>query len=376
MPIKFKIEKNNFLAALNSLQNITAKKGTMAILANILLKVQNNTIEIIGTDLEIGIKKSVAGEVFSPGSITLPSKKLFEIVRESGTDSIEIEEHENNWVKINTGKSVYNLAGISSEEYPQFPEYSEEEMVEISSDIIKELIEKTIYSVAQERESNFTLTGVLLESEQKNDVPYLRMVSSDGHRLTVMEKESTVDISKFGIDKNIIIPRKGIVEIKRFCDGYDTVLIGIDKKQIIFKTDNGLIVVRLMNGDFPDYKSIINVINKENHIEIDKNTFLESLKRTSIFTDDTFNSIQLDIKENRIILSSNNLDIGNAKDEIILNYKGEEISLGFNCKYLIDTLNTIYGDVIKAYISSDQSPCLIVSDDDEGFFSIIMPMKI
>ena len=376
MPIKFKIEKNIFLAALNSLQSITAKKGSMAILANILLKVQNNSIEMIGTDLEVGIKKRVDGEVHSPGSITLPSKKLFEIVRESGTDSIEIEEHDNNWVKINTGKSVYNLAGISSEEYPQFPEYSEEEMVEVSSDTIKELIEKTIFSVAQDRESNFTLTGVLLESEPKNDVPYLRMVSSDGHRLTVMEKESPLDMSQFGIEKNIIIPRKGIVEIKRFCDGYETVFIGIDKKQIIVKTDDGLIVVRLMNGDFPDYKSILNVINKENNIEIDKSTFLESLKRTSIFTDDTFNSIQLDIKENKIILSSNNLDIGNAKDEILLKYNGEDISLGFNCKYLIDTLNIIYGDVIKAYISSDQSPCLIVSDDDEGFFSIIMPMKI
>jgi len=376
MPIKFVIEKNIFLGALNSLQSITAKKGTMAILANILLQVQNDCIEIIGTDLEVGIKRTVEGQVFFPGSITLPSKKLFEIVRESGTDAIEIEEHENNWVKINTGKSVYNLAGISSEEYPQFPDYSEEEMVEISSEIIKELVEKTIISVAQERESNFTLTGILLESEVKEDTPFLRMISSDGHRLTVMEKESPVDISRFGIERNIIIPRKGVVEIKKFCEGYDNIFIGIDKKQIILKADKGIIIVRLMNGDFPDYRNIINVINKENSLKIDKSEFLESLKRTSIFTDDTFNSVQLDVKKNKIVLSSNNMDIGNAKDEIKIDYKGENISLGFNCRYLIDTLNTIYGDEIKAFISSDQSPCLITSDDDPGFLSIIMPMKI
>lgn len=376
MPIKFSIDKNNFLGALNSLQSITAKKGTMAILGNILLQVQNNCIEIIGTDLEVGIKRTVDGRIFSPGSITLPSKKLFEIVRESGTDSIEFEEHENYWVKINTGKSVYNIAGISSDEYPQFPEYSEEEMVELSSEIIKELIEKTIFSVAQERESNFTLTGILLESEVKEDIPFLRMVSSDGHRLTVMEKESQVDISKFGIERNIIIPRKGIVEIKRFCDGYEKIFMGIDNKQIILKADKAIIIVRLMNGDFPDYRNIINVIDRENSIKIEKTQFLESLKRTSILSDDTFNSIQLDVKKNKIVLSANNIDIGNAKDEINIDYQAEEISLGFNCRYLIDTLNTIYGDEINAFISSDQSPCLITSDDDRGFLSIIMPMKI
>ena len=376
MPIKFTIEKNNFLEALNSLQSITAKKGTMAILANILLQVKDDCVEMVGTDLEVGIKRTVAAEIFSPGSITLPSKKLFEIVRESGVDVIEMEEQENNWVKISAGNSVYNLAGISSEEYPQFPEYNEEDLLEISSEIIKVLIEKTIFSVAQERESNFTLTGILLESEVRDEISFLRMVSSDGHRLTIMEKESPVDIGKFGIDKNIIIPRKGIVEIKRFCDGYENILIGIDNKQIILKAGSGIIIVRLMNGDFPVYMNIIKLINKENNIKIDKNRFLESLKRTSIFTDDTFNSIKLDINKNKIILSSNNMDIGNAKDEIRVDYKGEDISLGFNCRYLIDTLNTIYGNEINAFITSDQSPCMITSDEDEGFLSIIMPMKI
>ena len=202
------------------------------------------------------------------------------------------------------------------------------------------------------------------------------MISSDGHRLTVMEKESPVDISRFAIERNIIIPRKGVVEIKRFCDAYENIFMGVDTKQIIFKADKGIIIVRLMNGDFPDYRNIINVINKENSIKIDKIEFLESLKRTSIFTDDTFNSIQLDIKNNKIVLSSNNMDIGNAKDEIKIDYKGDDISLGFNCRYLIDTLNTVYGDEINAFISSDQSPCLITSDDDAGFLSIIMPMKI
>ena len=131
-----------------------------------------------------------------------------------------------------------------------------------------------------------------------------------------------------------------------------------------------------MNGEFPDYKSIVKVIEKENVIEIDRSSFLESLKRTNLFTEDTFNAIQLTIEEKKLTLSSQNMDIGNAKDEIAIEYSGEPLELGFNCRYFIDTLQVMRSDTIKAYVNSDQSPCFIEGDDDQGFVSIIMPMKI
>ena len=135
-------------------------------------------------------------------------------------------------------------------------------------------------------------------------------------------------------------------------------------------------IVRLMNGEFPDYRSIVNVIEREIYIEIERSGFLESLKRTNLFTEDTFNSIQLTIIENKLILSSQNMDFGNAKDEIKINYAGESLELGFNCRYFIDTLQAMKSEMVKAYINSDQSPCLIAGDEDTGFISIIMPMKI
>ncbi len=376
MPLKFNVEKNIFLTALTSLQSITAKKGTMAVLSNILLTVNDNFIELTGTDLEVGIKKKINGDIFATGAITLPSKKLFEIVRESGGDVIEIEEKDNNWVKIHTGSSSFNLAGISSDEYPDFPDYDEKILISIPSEMLSELINKTIYSVAQERESNFSLTGALFEKEEKEEKYYLKMISSDGHRLTLMEKESPVDLQKLKIEKNTIIPRKGLIEIKRFCEDNEQILIGLNKKQIVLKSENSLIIIRLMNGEFPDYKNILTVIDRDNYIEIKKISFLESLKRTSIFTDDTFNSIQIDINNDVMILSSQNVDFGNATDELSIKYDKERLLLGFNCKYLIETLHVIDGDTVKAIINSDQSPCLLMSDDDIGFISIIMPMKI
>ena len=376
MTLSINVSKEDFLPALNSLQSITGKKGTMAILANVLITTQDNYIEIIATDLEVGIKKNVAAEIIEPGSLTLPGKILYEIVKESGSDNISIEEKEKNWARIKAGTSMYNLAGTSSEEYPNFPEYSEELLITLPSDLIKELIDKTIFSAAQERESNYTLTGILLEKEEKEEKSYLRMVSSDGHRLSIMEKELDEESSNIVIDKNTLIPRKGVSEIKKVCDGQKNMALGVDKKQLVIKTKNSLMIVRLMNGEFPDYKSIVNVIEKNNVIEIDRSSFLESLKRTNLFTEDTFNAIQLTIDEKKLILTSHNMDFGNAKDEITINYSGEPMDLGFNCRYFIDTLQVMRSDSIRAYVNSDQSPCFIEGEEDQGFISIIMPMKI
>lgn len=377
MPLSINVAKEDFLPALNSLQSITGKKGTMAVLANVLIQTQENFIEIIATDLEVGIKKSVAAEIINPGAITLPAKILFEIVRESGSENIRIEEKDKNWARIKAGSSIYNLAGTSSEEYPDFPEYKDESLVSLPCDIVKELIEKTIFSVAQERESNYTLTGILLEKNQDEEGKnFLRMVSSDGHRLSIMEKDIDKESNDIVIEKNTLIPRKGVSEIKKACEGHKNFSIGSDKKQLVVKTKNTLMIIRLMNGEFPDYRSIVNVIEKNNFMELERISFLESLKRTNLFTEDTFNAIQLSVDENKLVLSSQNMDYGNAKDEIEINYKGEPLELGFNCRYFIDTLQVMKSDTIRVFVNSDQSPCLIEGEDDHGFISIIMPMKI
>ena len=376
MTMSINLSKEDFLPALNSLQSITGKKGTMAILANILIKTQENFIELIATDLEVGIKKNVAAEIINPGSITLPAKILYEIVRESGSESIKIEEKDKYWARIKTGTSMYNLAGTPSEEYPNFPEYDEESLISLPCEIIKELIDKTIFSAAQERESNYTLTGILVEKEKKEEKSFLRMVSSDGHRLSIMEKELDKESDNINIEKNTLVPRKGVSEIKKACEGQKNFSLGADKKQLVVKTKNSLMIVRLMNGEFPDYKSIVKVIEKDNFIEIERSKFLDSLKRTNLFSEDTFNAIQLSVEDNKLILSSQNMDFGNAKDEMAITYSGEPLDLGFNCRYFIDALQVMRSDTVKAYVNSDQSPCLIEGDEDLGFISIIMPMKI
>ena len=376
MALNCNISKNVFLEGLNALQNITNKRGTLAILSNILIETDGDYILLTATDLEVGLKIKIPADIKETGSITLPSKKIFEIVRESGSSTINIEETEKSWVIIHAGLSTYNLAGMASDEFPEFPEYNEETFISFDAHVFSDIIEKIIYSIANEQENNYVLTSVLFEKEKRDERSYIRMISSDGHRLSVMEKDVATDVDLLILNNMILIPKKGIQEFKKFCENRDNVQISFEEKQLIIKDDNAIMVIRLKQGEFPPYRAIIDSIQLQNKIKIDRVPFLESLKRINLFTEDIFHTIQLEISNEKMILSSQNADIGNAKDEQTILYNGEPLLLGFNCRFFIETLQVMEGDTVDAYINSNNSPCLLKSDFDEGFLSIIMPMQL
>lgn len=376
MALNCNISKNIFFDKLNALQNITNKRGTLAILSNILIETNIDHILLTATDLEVGLQIKIPAEIIESGSLTLPSKKIFEIVRESGSPSINIKEKENSWVEIQAGQSIYNLAGISSSEFPEFPEFNQDSFISFEAHIFSELIDKIIYSIASEQENNYTLTSVLFEKEKKDNKSYVRMISSDGHRLSVMEKDVAADIDNIHLNEVTLIPKKGIQEFKKFCENRDTIQVSFEEKQLVVKDENAVMVIRLKEGEFPPYKIIVNAIQLENKIIIDRIPFLESLKRINLFTEDIFHTIQFEILDNKMILSSQNADIGNAKDEQTIIYNGEPLILGFNCRFFIETLQVMESDTVDAYINNNNSPCLLKSEFDEGFLSIIMPMKL
>ncbi len=376
MAFHFNIARGNFLHAISAQQNITSKKGTLAILSNVLIVVEPDRIVMTCTDLEIGLKQTLPAEVMEQGNLTLPAKKLFEIARESNSETISFKEQENNWVEITTGSSLYKLAGMVADEYPQFPEYDEEAMVEMDASVMSDLIDKTIFSIATDNENIYSLTTALLRREEVGKQIFLKMISSDGHRLTIMTKEADENIKDLHLNPVTLIPRRGIQEIRKFGENKDTFKFGIEKKQAVLKNEDSLLIIRLMEGDFPDFQSVIDVISRENFIEINRLLLLESLKRINLFTEDMFRAVKIEVGDNNMLLSSQNADFGSAKDELDVVYSGEHLSLVFNCRYFIDTLQVMEGDIIKLTISSDESPCLVTSEEDEGFLSIVMPMKL
>lgn len=376
MAFHFNVVREDFLHAIGAQQNITSKKGTLAILSNVLVEVEEDRIVLTGTDLEIGLKQTVAAEVFEKGILTLPAKKLFELARESNSPVITFQEKEKNWVDITAGSSQYKLAGMVSDEFPHFPEYEEKKMVKVEASVFSDLIDKTIFSIAQDKENMYSLTAALFQKYREGDKFYLKFITSDGHRLTIMNKEVDKSTDKLTFNPITLIPRRGVQEIRKFCDNKDSFTFGIEKKQAVLQSEESLLIIRLMQGEFPDFESILKVISRENFVEIDRLRFLEALKRINLFTEDMFKAVKIEIKNNHMMLNSQNADYGSARDEFEVVYSGEPLSLGFNCRYFIDALQVMEGKTIKAYISSDESPCLIMSDDDEGFLSIVMPMKL
>ncbi len=376
MSLNCTVSKNLFLEGLNSLQNLTNKKGTLAIISNVLIESSYGGLTLTGTDLEVGLRLFVPAEVQGEGSLTLPSKKIFEIVRESGSETISIEETDNSWVVIKAGLSTYNLAGLASDEFPEFPEYEEDSFVSFESYIFLELIEKVIYSIASEQENIYSLTSVLFEKEKRGDIFYLKMISSDGHRLSIMEKDVAADLDEMQLNDVTLIPRKGIQEWKKFCEGRDSLEVSFEAKQLVLRDEDAVMVIRLRHGEFPRYSAIVESVELNNCLEIRRTPFLESLKRINLFTEDIFHTIQLNIENSEMILSSQNADLGNAEDKLGISYSAEPLKLGFNCRYFIETLQVMECETIKAYINSNNSPCLMKSEDDIGFTSIIMPMQL
>jgi len=376
MSLIFNVSKTDFLSGLAALQNVAGKKGNIAILANILIESKKDSILLTATDLEIGIRISLSAEILSHGKITLPGKKIFEVVRESDSEQIHLEIQENNWAKISAASADYKLVGMPVDEYPDFPEYDENSLTMVSKEIVKELIDKTIFSVAQEGESQFNLTGILIEKDVAEGKNMLRMVSSDGHRLSLCEIKEIADLSGLKMEKTVIIPRKGMQEIRKLIEGSSEVKIAFEEKQAVIKTDNSIVVVRMMNGDFPDYGNIIGIIKKENHIELNRLQLMASMKKMNLFTEDRYNAVKFQIEKNKLILSSQSMDLGSAKDEMEIFYPGSPITLGFNGKYFLETMQVMSSDMITLYINSEESPCMITGEEDPGFISIIMPMKI
>ncbi len=376
MSLVCSVQRNDFMEGLASIQNITNKRGTLAILSNVLIEGTTSGLILTATDLEVGLRIFVPAQVSNVGSLTLPSKKIFEIVRESGSEDIMLEEKDNSWVKIKAAASTYNLAGIASIEYPAFPEFDEDSFTSFEAFIFLDLIDKVNFSIAGEQENIYSLTSVLIEKEKRDDISYLKMISSDGHRLSIMEKDVAVDVDTFYLNDVTLIPKKGIQELRKFCENRDTIDISFEKKQMVIKDGDAVMVIRLKQGEFPHYQAIVNSVALDNCIKINRIPFLESLKRINLFTEDIFHTIQLQIADDMMILTSQNADLGNAKDEQKIVYSGNPLTLGFNCRYFIETLQVMECEILEAYINSGNSPCLMKSDQDKGFTSIVMPMQL
>lgn len=371
--MQFIISRDVFLKGLTKVQGIVEKRHTMPILANVLIEAKNNEVTIIATDLEVGLKSKYKAKIIDEGKITISAKKLYEIIKELPDKEINFNSKNNFWVEIKCHKSLFNLVGLSPEEFPKFPEV-ELKSNTINNNSLNEMIEKTLFSVSND-ESKFNLTGIYIKSDRINNINKLVFVSTDGHRLSLIQRNSENELDE-KYKEGFILPKKGIIEIKKLLENMDEKIdIGISDNNFSISNENTTLIMRMVDGDFPDYKRVIPEKGKNSAI-INNDLFLHALKRISILSSEKSKGIKINLKRDSLTLTSSNPDLGDAKEEIDIIYNGDDISIGFNAKYIIDILQIIKTENIIFNLKDNISPGRINPEEDEDHISVIMPMRL
>ena len=371
--MKLTIKKEEILRGLQRIQGVVEKKNTMPILSNMLLIADSSGVEIIATDLEIGLRGRYAAAVEKPGAVTVSAKKMYEIVRELPAEDIQIKVEDNNWVKIQTGHSQFKLVGLPRDEYPALPDVAEEGMIVIEGDTLRDMIKKTLYAVG-ENDARYVLNGLFVHMTQTKGGLNLRMVGTDGHRLSMVDR--VVDAKHK--EESIIIPKKAMVELRRLLEE-DTpkaeLRLGFSKNHALFKRDGLIMVSKLIDGNYPNYLQVVPAKSTKK-VTVPKDIFTHAVKRVSILSKEKTNAVKLQLEPGRLILSTNNPEVGEATEELAVDYKGEAIAIGFNSRYLMDVLLAMDRETISLELSDALSPCLITEEGDENYKCVVMPMRV
>ena len=367
--MKVTIEKAELQKKLSDIQNIVEKKNTMPILSHFLLVAEKGGAYITATDLETAFKEPLMLTVATEGKLCIPAKKLFEIVREVDGD-IVLESSDEKWLKVKSGKSHFRLACLSHDEFPVWPALPDDtDKMEIDSLLLLEMIDKTLYS-AGESDTRYVLNGLLFNIKPDGT---LTVVGTDGHRLALSTKTLT---SKLKEEKRIIFSRKSLAELRRFLDDEaKTVKIAIGKNHILFEMDKIQFLTRLIEGTYPNYEQVIpSATNKT--IGIDRIALMKSLRRVSVMSKERSSAVRVDIETNTMAISASNPDLGEAKDELTVEYAGEPITLAFNARYILDALNVMTSDGITIKLNEPLSPTLIMENGKDDYQYVVMPMRL
>jgi DNA polymerase-3 subunit beta len=372
--MEFNVKREIFLTGVQKTLGIVEKKTTMPILSNLLLRAADDRLTIIATDREIGLVADYEAEIIQGGEITLSARKLHEMVREIQGEKIHVVKNERDMVMITCNKAVYRIPGIPADDYPVVAGQEEIPQCRIKGGILKELIRKTAFAMSTD-ETRKTLNGVFLETEKSAETSMIRMVATDGHRLALM-KIDTGEKDFLDLEKGVIVPRKGIGEIRRLVDEeIGDMSLGIGKGMMMIKTDHTLLKVSLIDGEYPDYRRVIPV-GKGLVVTLEKDKFMHALRRMSVISSERYNGVIITISEGRLVMNSTNPDVGEANDEIDISYSGEERSTGYNVTYLADAVEVIDEGQVEFEIGAGMKPGVVRSIGNENYFCIVMPLKL
>jgi DNA polymerase-3 subunit beta len=364
------ISKDQLLVGLQAVQSIVTSRTTLPILSNVLLRTEGERLELTATDLDVTVSCGVEAKVKKEGASTVPVKKLFGIVRDLGGSEIEMEVDDKNNCSVRSGPSYYKIHGLAADEFPPMPKFKDDKKTALPQETLKKMMRKTSFAISTD-EARYVLNGIFLSLKDHK----MTMVATDGRRLALVDEE--VDIAEKS-QGEFIIPAKAANELNRLLQDKGEVEIKFSDNQAAFtlKDEKGgsvLIVTKLIEGNYPNYRQVIPGETKE-RIALPREELLHALKRAEIMTSEKANSVRLTFNKNNLSITANAPEVGEARESIAANYKGKELAIAFNPKYLIDPLNALSEDEVFFELIDELSPGVVKINGP--FLYVVMPMRL
>ena len=362
--------QENLIRGLNIVSNIVGRNVSLPILNNILIKAQNGVIKLISTNLDIGIKTTIRGKIEKEGELTVPAKLFFDYINLlSSTEQISLEQKEENLI-IRAGNQESIIKGQKVDEYPIVPEIEKQTGLKIKTQIFKDALAQVIFAASYDG-VRAELSGILFKTEEK----FLIMAATDSYRLA--EKKIILDDKQKKISFNKIIPLRVLQEILRILKTDKNELeLEFNNNQVVFSFDETIIISRLIEGNYPDYQNIIPQTSKT-EVEINQDELIKNIKAISLFAKNGINDIliEFNLKNQQIIISTANLQLGEGKAKLSAEIKGENNEVVFNYKYLLEGLQALANNKVKFEIVSADSPALLKAVGKNDYLYLIMPIR-
>jgi len=376
--MELKIGVQELTRALARSQGIVEKKSTMPILSHVLLEAaKGDVLHVSATDLDVSVTSAHACEVLKEGKVAVPAKQLFEIVKALPEKDVVLKRAQNNWLELRSGAAEFKIVGLPAEDFPALPRFDKVQLVKVEPRSLLEMIELTAFAASTD-ETRYNLNGVFFEPT----AGALRTVATDGHRLSLAERALEGD---FHLKKGVILPRKGLAEMKKLLTDGDEAetRLGFVENSAIMQRPTVKLVMRLIEGVFPDYRQVIPKAG-EKSFQVGRERLLDTLRRISLLSTDKAHAVKLELGPGQLRVLSSNPDLGEGREEVPVAYQGDALKIGFNARYLMDvlqalaTLEPVAAQDVVVELSDDLSPGVVKPGGESAtqFTAVVMPMRI
>ncbi|HUF72158.1 MAG TPA: DNA polymerase III subunit beta [Gammaproteobacteria bacterium] len=365
--MKFNGSRESILKPLQAVIGVVERRQTMAILSHVLLRTEGKTLNVTATDLEVELVAETAVDSATAGEVTVPGRKLYEICR-ALPEGCRVEVSQSgDRLTLKAGRSRFTLSTLAASDFPIVEGITGEHSLKVGQKDLHWLIEKTQFSMAQQ-DVRYYLNGLLLETEGKT----LRAVATDGHRLALAEVELAAAAGKNG---QVIVPRKGVLELNRLLDGEDDLSVVLGSNHIRVDCDGVRLTSKLIDGRFPDYERVI-PSKAPNVIKADRELLRHALQRTGILSNEKYRGVRLELDSGTVTISANNPEQEEATETVELQYQGDKIEIGFNVNYLLEALAAADSGEVELHVTDGNSSCLIISPGVDRVKYVVMPMRL